>query len=1187
MVSHYNLQGDNLTKAEKLPEEKSANKKNDTKHYINFGEEDQMEIQGFVFSKLKSSMCTVFYLTTLGILRLVFHWYPVWHLKATHRRTDLKNAEKVLIADNYHGKATSHFVRNIITLNSDSLQGNYGDGLKKMLKFRLQDGQTKEQYEINVINCKKLTYIWDEDKGKFIKLAGLENGITRANLHEFNGQSKEEQIRKRTVYGDNKIATPEQTVMQLLVLEALTPFYIFQLFSLVVWSAEQYYYYAVAIVIMSVVGIATSIIQTRKNQKNLKGTVAFTSIATVYRGDDIYEEMSTTNLVPGDVIVIPQYGCEMHCDAVLLSGSCIVNESMLTGESVPITKTSLDHHETLYDLKEDANHTLFCGTKVIQTRARNNEKVLAVVIRTGFLTSKGELVRSILYPPPADFKFDRDSYKYIGILAFIAACGFIYTIVSKLQREVAGMDTIIKALDIITIVIPPALPAAMTVGKLFAIHRLKKSNIFCINSRVINVSGSVDCVCFDKTGTLTEDALDLWAVVPVREKLLVAPIKKILELPSTCGLLKGMTVCHSLTSIDGEVVGDPLDVKMFESTKWMFEDNHHISKSYGSFTPSALVRSPVNMADEIGIVKQFQFSSSLQRMSVIIKSLEAVTFEVFCKGSPEKIISLSNKDTVPNDIHQQLKEYTELGYRVIGVASKKLPDHLTYQNIVKMHRDEVENELEFLGLLIFENRLKPETTGIIKTLKDAQLKVVMITGDNIQTAVTVARECLIIEKDCTVIEVLTEKPTRNEFASISYHVLTQQSNKEASINILNGTNGKSKDVNMKYSFVITGQSWSNIVKYFPDLVPKIVTKGAVFARMSGSQKQHLVEEFKNLGYYVAMCGDGANDCGALKAAHVGISLSEAESSVASPFTSKEPNISCVPKVVKEGRAALVTSFGVFQMMLCYSLTEFLSVIILYDIDTNLSSMQFLFIDVCLILNFAATFGRTPAYPKLSKTAPRTSLLSFIPICSMTLLMLLVSVSQRLAFYWITTYQWFTPFVYDPSDAGITSFNPSYENYAVYCTSMFQYIAMAIIFSKGKPYRKHMFTNKIFVFCLFAMTIVSGYMTLYTPEWLASIMELKVPPEMDGRMMCIYIAVGTFVACYIVQCLFVEIFLEKIVEPALSRLSKNKKPYLEVMKSLQRDSYWPPTSTELTKLDYVNENGKINGYHNAAFDSYQF
>lgn len=110
-----------------------------------------------------------------------------------------------------------------------------------------------------------------------------------------------------------------------------------------------------------------------------------------------------------------------------------------------------------------------------------------------------------------------------------------------------------------------------------------------------------------------------------------------------------------------------------------------------------------------------------------------------------------------------------------------------------------------------------------------------------------------------------------------------------------------------------------------------------------------------------MCGDGANDCGALKSAHSGISLSDAESSVASPFTSKEPNISCVPELIKEGRGALVTSFGIFKYMAAYSLTQFTSVLILYSINSNLSDIQFLYIDLFLITIFAFFFGLTEAY----------------------------------------------------------------------------------------------------------------------------------------------------------------------------------------------------------------------------------
>ncbi|KAL1500830.1 hypothetical protein ABEB36_006263 [Hypothenemus hampei] len=853
----------------------------------------------------------------------------------------------------------------------------------------------------------------------------------------------------------------------------------------------------------------------------------------------------------------------MHCDAVLLHGSCIVNESMLTGESVPVRKTALDHQDGIYNVREDVNSTLFCGTKIIQTRTRDNEPALAVVIRTGFLTSKGELVRSILYPPPADFKFDRDSYKFIGILAVIAVLAVIYTVVSKSSRQIVPIVIAIKALDIITIVIPPALPAVMTVGKLFAINRLKKSQIFCINSRVVNVSGSINCICFDKTGTLTEDALDMWGVVPVYE----SAIKNIREMSTSSDLFRGMTTCHSLTFINGKCTGDPLDVKMFESTGWTYVDDHSELR-YGNFVPIAVVKNET-LNEEIGIIRQFQFSSSLQRMTVIVRAPENPYFEVFCKGAPEKIISLSKQATVPNDIHHKLKEFTKLGYRVIGLGTRIISNDVSYDEVTKLHREDVEKDLNFLGLIVFENPLKPETLGVINTLKEAHLKLVMITGDNIQTAVTVARDCSIIENDTSIIEILTNEPSKNQEASITFEMLNKcQSNVKL-------IDGKVLDLELGYDyrngycFVISGQHWANVVKYFPNLIPRIVTKGAVFARMSGSQKQQVIESLKNLGYYVAMCGDGANDCGALKAAHVGISLSEAESSVASPFTSKQANITCTSKIIKEGRAALVTSFGLFQMMLCYSLTEFISIMILYGIDSNLTSMQFLFIDICLVLNFAASFGRTKAWNgKLSKTPPRTSLLGFIPCTSMVLFLVVACTAQWLAFALIQNYSWFEPFEYDLSNTNFINIPPSYENYAVFCTSMFQYITMAVIFSKGKPYRKNLFTNHIFVFSLLAMTLVCGYITLIPAQWLCNLFEMKIPPENDGKWLCILIAAIAFVICYLVQSFVIERFLENIIEPAILRCFNSKKVYVHVLEHLKSEPQWPEINSKNHGFDNV-------------------
>ncbi len=97
-----------------------------------------------------------------------------------------------------------------------------------------------------------------------------------------------------------------------------------------------------------------------------------------------------------------------------------------------------------------------------------------------------------------------------------------------------------------------------------------------------------------------------------------------------------------------------------------------------------------------------------------------------------------------------------------------------------------------------------------------------------------------------------------------------------------------------------------------------------------------------------MCGDGANDCGALKAADVGISLSEAEASIAAPFTSQEKNVSCVVSVISEGRASLATSLGCFKYMALYSIVEFTTTILLYSFTNNIGDFQYLYIDLLII-----------------------------------------------------------------------------------------------------------------------------------------------------------------------------------------------------------------------------------------------
>lgn len=1203
--------------------------------YINMGLEDQMEIYGYKRHAALTGVSWFFIVMSLGAVRLVFHWWPQWMLYATHSRCPLDVAEKVLIVEKYQGKHKCYYVKTVkfISVESLKLDGDIdevtiGDSLDEQalvelkkhhsprLSVHTSGGIFKDVDSVRVFDCKKMRYVWDHEKLMFSKLCGLDNNITTSTLHQQVGLTLGQQYLRRAVYGRNEIVVPLRGIIALLFLEVLNPFYVFQFFSFILWFADDYIYYAFAILIMSTASIVMTIIQTRNNQLNLHSTVHSSDVVSVVRagGSGSEPEVSvipTEQLVPGDVLLIPAHGCIMHCDAVLLAGNCIVNESMLTGESVPVTKTPLPNSVTSrYDDKEHARHTLFCGTHVIQTRYYGNEKVYAVVIRTGFSTAKGNLVRSILYPPPVDFKFERDSYKFVQLLAAIASMGFLYTVVTKTMRGVSATDIALDALDLITIVVPPALPAAMTVGRMYAQTRLKKNHIYCISPRTINVSGSINCVCFDKTGTLTEDGLDMWGVVPVENSEFRLPIKQTANM-EMCHMLTAMVTCHSLTLIDQKLSGDPLDLKMFECTGWILEEPEVSDETKFDLISPTVVKPPrtskihhEKVDVELGIIRQFPFSSSLQRMSVITRQLGDSHFTIYCKGSPEMIQRLCKPDTIPKDFSVRLEEYTREGYRVLGVGYRELPSRISYPKMQRLTREEVEADLCFLGLVVLENRLKPQTTGVISVLRGANIRTVMVTGDNMLTALSVARDCGIIPMGQRVIMVHSTGALPGQPPQL-YYTQTQQvntptdtlmigdfsqmtgSNSVASLETMesvtatntntnhmpNGTaqNSLMTDIEIpvdnnvcgphdmgaltNYSFALTGATWGVIKTHYPELVARIATRGAVFSRMSPEQKQQLVQQLQSLGYYVAMCGDGANDCGALKAAHAGISLSEAESSVASPFTSREPNIECIVKVIKEGRAALITSFGIFKYMAAYSLTQFASVMILYSIDSNLTDKQFLYIDLFVITTFAFVLGRPGAYEgPLVSQPPQTSLMSLAPIVSLIGQMLIAVSLQFISFFSVKQFDWFVPFNVTASEESVSC----YENYAVFTVSSLQYVILALVFSKGAPYRKSLTSNWSLQVSVFTITLFTLYITLYPSEFMKDQFELTIPPAMDFRIVVVVLSFINFVLSAFHEYFICDyLIFKKLRAKRKECLTGGKKQYLSVERELNSMPDWPP------------------------------
>ncbi|PNI33419.1 ATP13A2 isoform 7, partial [Pan troglodytes] len=258
-----------------------------------------------------------------------------------------------------------------------------------------------------------------------------------------------------------------------------------------------------------------------------------------------------------------------------------------------------------------------------------------------------------------------------------------YSIFILYRNRVPLNEIVIRALDLVTVVVPPALPAAMTVCTLYAQSRLRRQGIFCIHPLRINLGGKLQLVCFDK----------------------------------------------------------------------VLEEEPAADSAFGTQV-LAVMRPPL-------------WEPQLQavRMSVVVAWPGATQPEAYVKGSPELVAGLCKPETVPTDFAQMLQSYTAAGYRVVALASKPLPTVPSLEAAQQLTRDTVEGDLSLLGLLVMRNLLKPQTTPVIQALRRTRIRAVMVTGDNLQTAVTVARGCGMVAPQEHLIIVHATHPERGQPAS--------------------------------------------------------------------------------------------------------------------------------------------------------------------------------------------------------------------------------------------------------------------------------------------------------------------------------------------------------------------------------------------------------------------------------------
>ncbi|XP_063660805.1 polyamine-transporting ATPase 13A2 isoform X11 [Pan troglodytes] len=1090
-----------------------------------------------------------------GIPLLLFRWKPLWGVRLRLRPCNLAHAETLVIE--IRDKEDSSWQLFTVQVQTEAIgegslepspQAQAEDGRSQAAVGAVPEGAWKDTAQLHKSEEAKRVlryylfqgqrYIWIETQQAFYQVSLLDHGRSCDDVHRSrHGLSLQDQMVRKAIYGPNVISIPVKSYPQLLVDEALNPYYGFQAFSIALWLADHYYWYALCIFLISAISICLSLYKTRKQSQTLRDMVKLSMRVCVCRPGGEEEWVDSSELVPGDCLVLPQEGGLMPCDAALVAGECMVNESSLTGESIPVLKTALPEGLGPYCAETHRRHTLFCGTLILQARAYVGPHVLAVVTRTGFCTAKGGLVSSILHPRPINFKFYKHSMKFVAALSVLALLGTIYSIFILYRNRVPLNEIVIRALDLVTVVVPPALPAAMTVCTLYAQSRLRRQGIFCIHPLRINLGGKLQLVCFDKTGTLTEDGLDVMGVVPLKGQAFLPLVPEPRRLPMG-PLLRALATCHALSRLQDTPVGDPMDLKMVESTGWVLEEEPAADSAFGTQV-LAVMRPPL-------------WEPQLQavRMSVVVAWPGATQPEAYVKGSPELVAGLCKPETVPTDFAQMLQSYTAAGYRVVALASKPLPTVPSLEAAQQLTRDTVEGDLSLLGLLVMRNLLKPQTTPVIQALRRTRIRAVMVTGDNLQTAVTVARGCGMVAPQEHLIIVHATHPERGQPASLEFLPMESPT-------AVNGV--KDPDQAASYTvepdprsrhLALSGPTFGIIVKHFPKLLPKVLVQGTVFARMAPEQKTELVCELQKLQYCVGMCGDGANDCGALKAADVGISLSQAEASVVSPFTSSMASIECVPMVIREGRCSLDTSFSVFKYMALYSLTQFISVLILYTINTNLGDLQFLAIDLVITTTVAVLMSRTGPALVLGRVRPPGALLS-VPVLSSLLLQVALVTGVQLGGYFLTLAQpWFVPLnrtVPAPDNL------PNYENTVVFSLSSFQYLILAAAMSKGAPFRRPLYTNVPFLVALALLSSILVGLVL-VPGLLQGPLALRNITDTCFKLLLLGLVTFNFVGAFML-----ESVLDQCLPACLRRL-RPKRASKKRFKQLERElaeQPWPP------------------------------
>ena len=1138
---------------------------------------------------------------TVGIINLVVVWFPKIVLYIYYNVTYLNKATHFGIFSK-HDKAFKVIEKKVIDL--PPIDYDSDTSVYSKFNFNIEYGAT----QIVLFEYNLFKYVYSPRTDEFEALNYYIKTTNSMIVDKYStGLNPNEITYMRNIFGICDLDVKLSSCCKILFNELTDPYYLWILIIVLIFVFTGYLLYGIAIFLVFAIAILIGVLETRKNMKHIEEISRYSCPVKVYRKNENNEvmegvEIDSTELVPGDVYELPEEGLSLPCDTIIISGSAIINESMLTGESTPVIKVRMIGTNDIYDTTNSSyeKFILFAGTKIIQKRKIGNNKIMGIVFNSGYNTFKGNLIRGILHPKKEKSQFIHDSIKYIIIMSIFTLVGFgvVLKFLIVDHKNSAG-EIVYRFFDLFGTAVPASLPACLVIGVSMGISRLKDKKIMCIQRDRLNRSGEINILVFDKTGTLTEDHLDIKGFVTTKingnkkfefnkftescenysntviehfkraDKSIKDFNKDLLQYYVEC-----LACCHQLTYVKEKLLGDPIDIQMFESTGWILKENNSADNNNSvnslilnyirpkceedmvlSFQDNNNLNEKLKNRYEIAIAKRFDFSSKLQRMTVIGKNINEDFFKVFCKGSPEKIKELCDPSTIPESFDETLNNYTTRGYRVLGMAAKSLK--MSFKQSQEIKRDIVEKNMIFLGLLIVQNKLKEKTKECLEKFDNADLRMVMATGDNILTAICVSKDCNLIRKNqemisCSIENVngidklkwekleddrnddmisifenrrdlltnevlinndtlkINTKTTNTLYDFYPPENINQGENMESAYkkklkNINQNNFLKDEDNNSvilsrsnsimsqksKGSFIpklmieekvpytlckddsfgiaISGPTFERLFllndrymkkkdelfKSAHDAFRLVLKNGRVFARMAPNHKALLVEAFKKEGFMTLMCGDGANDCSALRTAHVSVSLSEGEASIAGHFNSKINDVSCVFELLIEGKCSLSTSMCTFKFMMLYSIIQFFCLILMMVYNTYLNDYQFFFIDILLVFPLEFFLAIQKPSSELTYHYVNSNLFSF-PILTSVITHSIIELAFQLGSFYILKhyFPWNHHCGFDEDDWP----NSCHANTILFLISLYQFFAIALSFIVTKPFKKDLYTN---------------------------------------------------------------------------------------------------------------------------------